>query len=117
MVRFLATVLLLVQLRPVAVAAACAMQAPTHERCEMTSHSPGAPGHSDRSHHEEPGNPSAPGCECQGAPVCAVNTGLSLPSLIRTTASGGATLGPIAITSASLHTSDPTAPPVPPPNA
>lgn len=114
MVRFLATLLLLLQLRPVAVAAAtCAMQSRTQMPCEMTA----AAGHGSHSGHSTQHDSSAPGCDCQGAPVCATNPGLALPALVRSDLAGTVFVAPLSVSISSPHTSEPTAPPVPPPNA
>jgi len=117
MVRFLAIALMALQLRPVAGVAVCAMQSPGHVPCEMAGTPHSAPAHGDQSHHGDSGSPEQPGSNCQGASVCAVNAGLSLPALARTFGQGNTRLSPRALVSTLFHTSDPIAPPVPPPNA
>lgn len=117
MMRCLAIALVVLQLRPVAAAAACAMQTPNHVPCEMSGPSHGASGHGARYLHEQSSGPAQPGCECRGAPVCAVNSGLTVSPLTQALFPLGNDTAPLSIAQDSVHAPDPTAPPVPPPNS
>ena len=112
MLRGLALLVLTLQFRPVVVAAIClAGDASAVEHCAMAAPLPGQKAH----HHPVPATPGHP-ANCPAAQLCtASSTVLPVCFVMSTPPVVGH--GPIAFWSPRLHVAEPTAPPVPPPNA
>ena len=114
MTHVLATVLLLCQLRPVMAVAACMTGSHAATECEMTDSSRAVPARGGSPDHSSTPMPS---CECPAMPLCGVGTAVILSSIARQEISPPAGLAVAPSAPDVLHTADPIAPPVPPPNA
>ncbi|MES1259231.1 MAG: hypothetical protein ABUL71_01455 [Gemmatimonadota bacterium] len=115
MLRTVATLLLMMQLRPFAGAAICLHESlTTHPGCEMTM--PGTSNHRGAAQHSSSVPAPKPSSDCPLAQLCANPAGAVLSVSVSTT------VAPIEQPSGTpsyqntLHTTDPAAPLVPPPN-
>ena len=117
MLRIIAAVLILLQLRPVAAAAACMVRSQPAAACDMTASPVTDPGRGNAPHHGAAPATPMPSCDCPAVPLCGINTTAVLPTVIRQQL-GMAVARPIPQpVRTTLGTADPIAPPVPPPNA
>lgn len=114
MLRLAATLMLLLQLRPIAAAAVCLDQAASVEKpCEMPMGSaPVSDGHG-----QQRSAPRSQSTSCPLAQLCAMSGPVVVPAII-VAPTGRVTLAAAAPTYlVSNRTTDPIAPPVPPPNS
>lgn len=112
MLRSLALLVLTLQFRPVVVAAIClAGDSSAVQHCAMVAPMPGQ-----KTHHNTA--PTAPGhpTDCPAAQLCSANA-VVLPVCLVLATPQVVGHGSIACWSPRLHVAEPTAPPVPPPNA
>ena len=112
MLRSLALLVLTLQFRPVVVAAIClAGDSSVVQHCAMAAQMPGQKAH----HNTTPATPGHP-TDCPAAQLCTANA-IVLPVCLVLATPPVAGHGSIAFWSPRPHLAEPTAPPVPPPNA
>jgi hypothetical protein len=112
MLRSLALLVLTLQFRPVVVAAIClAGDSSAVEHCAMVAQTAGQKPH----HQTAPAPPGHP-TDCPAAQLCTTNASVLPAGLVLVTPQTVGD-GSIAFWAPRLHVAEPTAPPVPPPNA
>ncbi|MEO5799519.1 MAG: hypothetical protein ABIS00_08790 [Gemmatimonadales bacterium] len=117
MMRGLALGLLLLQLRPLAVAGTCLIESLSVSACEMASSSGGTPGQAHKPATPTMPSGAMPTCDCATAPACGVTASTLPVAMVRHDAPSPTGDVPARHAFTTPDTVDPTAPPVPPPNS